>query len=406
MIVPQERPYPLPLRPWSVVGVALTASVAAALCLFKVQPIMPVLMESLQIGEAQAGLLMALFSLSGALLAVPGGIVISRFGLYKSGLLALVCLIVGSFVGVLGGTYAILLLSRLVEGLGMALLAITGVIVVAVAFPPEKRGAPIGIICLYVSLGELGMLNLAPIITDAWGWRYVWWFGIAFSLVALWLWQYCFRHFEKFYLVEKTAEEETPSLLMAFSDRRVWLLFLAYVCYIVAYIGVFAFWPSYLNIELSYSLILASSLVSLISLINIPVSFIAGAISDKLGSRKGVILFGMAACAGSYAFIPGATGGMLIFLLIVVGIFCITVPTVTFAAGTEIFADPGLSGITVSLLAAGQNLGFFIGPALMGILVENFGWDLAFQAMAGIGLLGIAILCLYQPKMTKKAKVA
>lgn len=398
MKVPQGQLHPLWLRPWSVVGIALLASVAAALCLFKVQPIMPVLMEALQIGETQAGLLMAFFSLSGALLAVPGGIVISRLGLYRSGSLALLCLVVGCCVGVVGGTYTILLLSRLVEGLGMALLAITGVVVVAVAFPPEKRGAPIGVICLYVSLGELGMLNLAPAITDAWGWRYVWWFALVFSFLALCVWQFCFRNFEKVYGVSESHTEEKLPLTMVFANRRVWFLFVGYILYIVAYIGVFAFWPTYLHMDLSYSLVLASSLVSLISLINIPCSFVAGAISDKLGSRKGVIIVGMSACAGSYMLIPGATGSMLIVLLIVVGVFCITVPTVTFAAGTEIFSDPGLSGITVSLLAAGQNLGFFIGPALMGVVVEHFGWTLAFQAMAGIGLLGIAILCCYPTK--------
>lgn len=358
---------------------------------------MPVLMTSLEIGEAQVGMLMAVFSLSGAVLAIPGGIIISRYGLYRCGSLALICLIAGSLMGVFSTAYGVLLLSRLVEGIGMALLAIIGVVIVAVVFPPEKRGAPIGVICLYVSLGELGMLNIAPIITDAWGWGHVWWFGIIFALMALLVWQYCFRHFERTHLAAESEVTTKLPLTTVFRNPQVWLLFIAYVLYIVAYIGVFAFWPSYLNLELSYPLVLASSLVSLISLINIPVSFFAGAISDKLGSRKGVILVGMSACAVAYACIPNATGMLLIVLLVVIGIFCITVPTVTFAAGTEIFDNPGLSGITVSLLTAGQNVGFFIGPALMGVLVEKMGWFLAFQAMAGIGLTGILILCFYRP---------
>ena len=392
MSMRNELRLPFYLKPWMVVAIALAACLTASMCLFKVQPLIPLLMENLEIGETKAGLLMSIFSLSGVFLAVPGAMMISRFGVYRSGSVALVCLVAGCVVGLFGVTYSIMLLSRLVEGVGMALLAIIGVMAVALAFPPEKRGAPMGIICLYVSLGELSMLTMAPGMAGMWSWRGVWWFCILVCAAAFLLWVFCFRRLETVYQPDDDGGAPQLPLAAAFTNVKVWLLVLAYTLFITAYIGVFAFWPSYLNLKLGYELTTAGWLVSLISLINIPASFLSGMVSDKLGSRRGVIIFAMLCCAATYYFIPGATGTLLVLLLVSVGIFCITVPALTFTAATEIFTDPGLSGVSVSLATAAQNAGLFIGPTLMGILIESQGWEFAFQAMTPITIAGAAVM--------------
>lgn len=398
-------------QPWMAVFIALLACLAASICLFKVQPLIPVIMDYFAIGEAKAGMLMAVFSLSGIFLALPGAMAIRRFGIYSSGLAALLCLIIGSGVGLAGGVYGIMLLSRLIEGVGMALMAIIGIMAVSLVFIPEKRGAPMGIMCLYVTLGELSMLNLAPGMADSWGWQSVWWLVILFSALVFVIWLVCFRDLEKQHTDkqnqaehinqarEKTVTQQPLSTVLA--NSQVWILVTAYTFFIIAYIGVFVFWPSYLNLEMSYPLARAASLVSLISLINIPFSFSSGILSDKLHSRKGVIFVAMLVCGLSYFCIPGSTGILLLLLLTLVGMFTITVPTVTFTTATEIFPDTGSGGIAVSLLTAGQNLGMFLGPALMGLLVEQYGWAMAFRSMSFLAIVGVGILCFYRPAQKK-----
>ena len=228
-----------------------------------------------------------------------------------------------------------------------------------------------GIMCLYVSLGELATLNAAPHVAEAWGWQGVWWWGVIFCLAMLALWLVTFKQLEKRYGEGETEEETKPSLRLLFANKRVWILLVAYTLFMLPYTGVFVFWPTYLNSELGYGLALAASLVSLISFINIPSSFLSGMVSDKLGSRRGVIFFAMLICAGSYFFIPGATGALLMVLLVLVGIFCIAIPTVTYAVATEIVDDPGLGGVVVSLITVGQNMGLFLGPVLRKLFEMN-----------------------------------
>jgi MFS family permease len=387
------------IRPWPATVIALLACLAAAISLFKVQPLIPVLMESLSIGEAKAGFLMAIFSIAGIVLAVPSGLVISRFGVYKTGGAALLCLILGSLATVIGLNYPSMVASRLIEGIGMALLSIIGVVVVALVFPPKRRGAPMGLLCLYVSMGELSTLNLAPTMAQTWGWPSIWWGSLIFGVLVLIVWSMGFRRLESSYQVsEEVSFAGKTELRQVFSNPKVFLLTLAFSLYTVAYIGVFVFWPTFLNAEKGYSLAAAASLVSLISLINIPFSFICGSLSDKLGSRKAIIIGAMLLSAATFFLIPSSVSFRLMASLFIIGICCIAVPVITYAAATELYEDQRLSSVAVSIVTAGQNTGMFVGPMLMGLLVETQGWEFAFKLMAPVTVISAVIIAFCRIK--------
>jgi predicted MFS family arabinose efflux permease len=390
---------PVYLRPWPVTFITLLASFMAAVSLFKVQPLIPLIMDSFDIGEAKAGLLMAVFSLSGIVLAIPGGMLSGRFGVYKTGGLGLAFLMVGGLVAVIGINYGSMFASRLIEGIGLALLSIIGVVVVALVFPPERRGLPMGLICLYVSFGELVPLNVAPRIAEAWGWQGFWWICLTVTIFAFVVWGLCFRCLESHYLPQIEEGEKRPaSIKQVFVNPKVWLLTISFAFYMIAYSGVFIFWPTFLNLVQLYELGTAASLVSLISIVSIPASFGCGALSDKLGSRRLVIVPAMFINAVFFFFIPAFGSVLLIVALIVVGVTCIAIPVLTFAAATELYEESSLGSVAVSLVTAGQNVGLFVGPAVMGILVEKSGWATAFQTMAAITVVALIIACFCRVK--------
>ncbi|MEI7848328.1 MAG: hypothetical protein WCK35_21190, partial [Chloroflexota bacterium] len=56
---------------WVILAVVYFASVVSPFNQFKIPPIMPVLMQSMQINLTQAGLLMSIIAMIGLLLALP-----------------------------------------------------------------------------------------------------------------------------------------------------------------------------------------------------------------------------------------------------------------------------------------------------------------------------------------------
>jgi MFS family permease len=77
-------------------------------------------------------------------------------------------------------------------------------------------------------------------------------------------------------------------------------------------------------------------------------------------------------------------------LLILIGFVAAAVPTTVFAAVPEVMGRADLVGWGMAILALGQNLGFVVGPAVFGLLVQAWGWAGAGYACVPITLAAAA----------------
>ncbi|HAF16816.1 MAG TPA: MFS transporter, partial [Peptococcaceae bacterium] len=171
-------------KSWAVMFVAYLAGVAVALNQFKVPPVMQVLMDSLQVDMATGGWLMSVFSVAGVIFALPAAFLLGRLGPKASGLIALGCTLFGSVLGALAQQVGVLLAGRVIEGIGLALIAVVAPAVISMWFEPQERGLPMGIWASWVPVATFVMYNIAGIIENSFGWQGVWWFGTVVSLIA------------------------------------------------------------------------------------------------------------------------------------------------------------------------------------------------------------------------------
>jgi MFS family permease len=158
---------------WVVLFVVFMASVAAPLNQFKVPPMMPVLIDTFRVDLTMAGLLMSIFAVTGFILAIPGGFIFQKLGAKVTGLMAAGCLVIGAVLGALSTTAGLLLTSRVIEGVGMGLIAVVAPAVIAMWFPAERRGTPMGLWATWVPVGSVLMFNLAPALGLNYGWQAV-----------------------------------------------------------------------------------------------------------------------------------------------------------------------------------------------------------------------------------------
>ena len=173
--------------------VVFLASVAAPLNMFKAPPVMPVLIEAFNLDLTTAGLLMSVFAITGMILSIPAGFILQRWGPKAAGLVALAALALGSTMGALANTAALLLASRLIEGVGMGIIAVVGPAAIAMWFPIEKRGVAMGLWATWVPAGSIIMYNTAPLLTTTFGWQAVWWASAGFTVLVLALFLLAFR---------------------------------------------------------------------------------------------------------------------------------------------------------------------------------------------------------------------
>ncbi|MDR3575547.1 MAG: MFS transporter [Anaerolineaceae bacterium] len=385
----------VPSYAWVILFVALLAGVAAPLNQFKVPPLMPVLMQRFQLDLGTAGLLMTIFAITGFILALPAGVILQRLGSKTAGLIALGFLVVGSALGALSTSAELLLATRLIEGAGMGLIAVVAPALIAVWFPPEKRGGPMGIWATWVPLGSLIIFNVAPAVEKSAGWQAVWWIGAAFALFAFIVYWLLVRippavGTGQHSAAQSAGTNPAPSLLKALANRNIWLLGLSFACFNLVMVGVVStFFPTFLTAERGYNLGSASFITSLPSLVVVVSSPLAGWISDRAGRRKPFMIIPSIIVALFMLFIFSVNGWLIPASMVLLGILAGFIPTATFSAVPDVMGPAQLAGIGMGVIAVGQNFGQLLGPVFFGKLVESIGWVSAGYWVIPVALIGI-----------------
>ena len=372
---------------WVVLTVVYLASVVAAFAQFKIPPLMPVLMQTFQIDLTQAGLLMSIIAVVGLVLALPAGIILQRLGTRITIIAALGLIAIGASMGALSQTYVFLLISRILEGMGIGLIGVAAPAAIATWFPPEKQGTPMGIWATWVPVGSILAYNLAPALAPSLGWGAAWWIGAGFALLMILV--------SGVWIVAPPGSDasdlpvgEPPSLREALSNRNIWLLALEFACFNLALLSVATFYPTFLNQVRGYSLGQAAFISSITTIVVLFFAPAAGWVSDRIGSRRLVFSLPFLAVAVLLIFPFQVTGWQIITLLAIQGIIVGAIPTATFAAVSEVMRKPEWAGLGLAAILIGQNLGSLVGPILFGQIVERSGWIIAGYMMIPFCLLG------------------
>ncbi len=276
---PKIQPYA-----WVILFVVFLASVAAAFNQQKVPPILPVLMDQFQMNLSLAGGLMSVFSLTGVVLALPTGFILQRFGPKPTVLVAIGSLVIGSSMGAIASTTAALLTSRVIEGIGLGLIAVAAPAIIAMWFPGDRQGAPLGIWATWVPLGAITAALLAPRMTASQGWQSVWWLGTSLALLAFVLYLFFMRMPPS--LPQEQVSAPGLSLRQALSNRSSWFLAASFACFNLTFLGMATFLPTFLVDVRGYPLADAALIVNIPSLVVLFSAPLAGWISDRLGTRK------------------------------------------------------------------------------------------------------------------------
>lgn len=378
--------------PWAMLIILVFTAVAAPVSLNKISPIAPVLTDYFKIGETQLGMLISVFSFTGIILALPGGLLIRRFGPWKCVLAALLALLSGSLLGIYSGSFELLLISRVVEGIGMTLIAMAGPAIIGATVQPSRRGIAMGLFSAYMGIGQVLTYNLAPRIADLDGWQGVWWFSNGYIILFAVVWIILMIRVKAFTLKPGAAspvpEEGGRSGLSVLRNRSLWYLALSMCFYIISYVSIQMFLPSYLSEDRGIDMAAASSMVSVMCLAGTVCSLIAGAVSDRLGSRRILGGLSLIVSGGLFALIPFFPTSAYMVLIVILGFIPPILPVCAFAAASEVIDDPSQGGIAMGLINMGQNIGLAAGPIIFGAFTQGIGWNAAFFFSIPVSIAG------------------
>ena len=349
----------------------------------------PLIRSELALSLDLAGLIVATFATLGATTGIAAGLVVGRLGAGRSLIGGMGVISLGNVIGASAPDQLVLLVARIIEGLGFLAVVLAVPSMLAQLVAREKRDFVMAAWSAYMPIGIMLMLLVAPLLSTI-GWRNFWLANaLATGSCAILLAIHvpatpaaARTRAARFFADALTIIRRPSCLVLAFA-------FFAYSCQIFSL--TFAL-PLLLTSVYGVSL----GAAGLLSAMVLAVSAI-GHLSSSLLLRIGVSIWASIAAAFGFFALSGFAVygdvlpplGVAIVAALALGVGGLA-PGAIYAAAPHAASAPSGVPPTIGLVQQASSLGQFAGPASLGLWVEHFGWQVAPAIVAPAALVGLA----------------
>lgn len=371
--------------------------------------LLPIIGNELGLSLSQIGLIMTCQYIAGAVMNVPGGVLVDTIG--RKGLLMAVSLFwVGfpylamSFVH----SYGLLLLCIVAVGAGNSLWHPTAIPTLAQRFPERK-----GLVLSLHGMGGNAGDAIAPLVIGAlltvFSWREVVMLNVVPGLVVsllLLVFLGTMQLRPKVTNASASASAEQGQSLAQYGrgvrelirNRGLVLLSTSGAFRSMTQNALLMLLPLYLARELGYSPVLIGACMFVLQVAGLAAAPVAGHMSDRMGRRTvvatsmgmtAVVLLAMAVAGRSTAFVA---------LVAVLGFFLYALRPVLQAWLLEV-TPKNMGGSSIGVLFGAQSLGSSIAPLLAGLIADRYGLSATFYFLAGT-IVCANLLVLWMPRAT------
>jgi MFS family permease len=354
---------------WYVLALlTITGTLVAAIPLSCMPVLFPEISEDLGLDLVQIGTIWGISSLAGIFVSIIGGVLSDKFSIRS--ILIIFCILTGVTGALRGLANDFFSLTATVFLNGMVRMVVPVIVTKAVGmwFTGPRHGLAQGIGAMGMGLGlMLGPLISATLLSPALGgWRNVMYFYGAVSAFVGILWLFMVRQPPQ---VQTTSENTTrlplrQALGKLLRLKALWLLGLTLMFRISGIMGMTGYLPLYLQGK-NWNEAAADGALSLFYAISticvIPLSFL----SDKLGSRKAIMLPAILVTTVSLGLLPVVPASLVWVLVALSGMFMdgymalnVTLLIETKGVGIE------YSGMALGIVYTIAQIGSLVGPPL------------------------------------------
>jgi len=391
-------------KAWGMFIILYLSCLAIGLTQMKVPPIMVMLSGVFNVSMTSVAWLSNVFYIAGIVLAVPGAIIMNKLGTKKMGLLILFFLAIGNFIGSQTNNFNVLMIIRLIEGIGFSFGTMLGIVLISQWFEPKTANVVIGIFSTFPAAGAMIMLNFGAGWAASMGWRSLWIICGVYSIVMAVLYALVIKAPAPQPMPEGVPAPPKVSMKEGLLNGKALLLGICFGC------GIFvmmAFSNLYFTIFMQYyatGVQKASMYAGLTGGLGIIFSIISGILVARTGKPTLIILISFI-CLAITSFFTFMLGSDTAYLVHVIGITLFTgliIPAVL-CLGPATAKHPQFIGAAMALI----NLVYFIGGLLSTPVVtavcEKSGWPAGRIPLLIVCAIGVIACIIFMAVDKKKA---
>lgn len=377
-----------PLHTAAIVNVTL-AGIIAATHVGKATIALPQMHEEFGRSLQSLSWIMSVFPLMGVFGGIAAGLLVQRWGDRRLLGFGLITLALASTAGAYAHSFAWLIATRLVEGLGFLIIVVAAPAILNRLASPRQHHWVFGIWSTFMAAGVAASLLLGPLLGD---WRHIWLVTAGFTLLAALLLQ----------LTTPTAAQ--PARPLPWHDtllgvrrmlkaRSPGLLALAFAAYTLQYFAVLSFLPIFLMQRMSVTVGMAGILSAAVVASGILGNVLAAPLLTR-GIRPSTLLAGTSivmGLAGVGVFLPALPATIAVACCLVFSALGGIVPATLITRAPQATPDRTLAPLCLGLVMQGNYLGQVLGPIAISTAVSVAGWPAAAIPVLAAAMCGVML---------------
>jgi cyanate permease len=316
----------------------------------------------------EAGLILAVPGLAGALFAIFGGVIADLKGIRVVGAGAALLMGLAPIFASFSRSFIPLFSMLFLYGIGSIIITVLMPKTLGHWFKSETLGTANGFRNTGFAIGSFVTLGLTMsffiFVTGTWSGVFQIYGSIA--VIGALLWYLFARESQQHSL--SSIQSKKREIIQAMRSKNVWFLSGYFFCVVGSYIGMVGWLPHILELK-GLSIELSGYITSFIFLTNIVGSLAISRISDKIGKRKPVLII-LALTFGPAIYFAGTVIGLALWIAVALMGLCIggffSLVTIIPVELREI--GPSLSGTAIGLIISIAYTASFIEPFLAGYL--------------------------------------
>lgn len=355
---------------------------------FVIMGLLPEVAADFGVTETVAGYLISGYALSVAVGGIGLTTALGRVDRKKALLGLLILFVAGNVLSALAGTYALMLLGRIVAALCHGAFFGLGAVVAADLVAPERRGQAISIMFAGLTIANVAGVPLGTFLGQAAGWRATFWAIAVIGVIA-------FLGIAA--LVPATPAPQRSGGPFAefaiFRSPQVWLSILVTILGFGGMFGGFTYIAFTLTEVSGFSSGAVPWLLVLFGLGLFAGNLLGGRFADRNLSRTLIVILGVLTLVlAGFALTAASPVATVIALVLMGGFGFATVPGLQMRIMNHAAAGPSLaSGANIAAFNLGNAFGAWIGGLT---LAAGLGFTSPLWSGAAITLLGLGVYLL------------
>lgn len=363
---------------WVILTLSFLLMVTFAISLQALPPILDSIGRDIPFSNSQAGTLMGVYALPGIFLPFLVAFLAQRFDLKKLLLLALAIMIIGLIGFSWSKTFSLLILYRLLAGVGGTVLVVLAPLLVTMFFDKKEIGTAMGIFNTAVPVGTVIAANFFGYAGQWMDWR------VLIRGISVFAGIILVGVFFVLSIPKKDEEKQSDGPKEAFKmNSGLWILAITWAVINGQLVAYVTFGPQFFQ-SVGMASQIGGFLSSIIMFVPIFLAPLCGVIIDKTGQKKKMLLLGSIIMAIAFVLLATSRFGIPLWAALL-GVGFSPMPVLVFSSLPEMI-QPHQMGMGLGLLTVASNLGMTVAPAGLGGLLDR---------TSGSFLIGFLVLATF-----------